>query len=284
MAGQRRSGIVVGVDGSAPALGAVEWAAREAELRGHPVLLLAVVPGDADPDADEGVRRRARDVLGAAERVAHDFAPNAEVRGELRRGGAAEELVAESAAAHLLVVGASGLDESGARLAFGSTAEAAIALASCPVAVVRGRGSGRGGGIVVGVDAAGVADPALDWALHEAGLRGVPLLAVHTWREVAAEDWNDLSPDTPAADRERDAHRLLAERLAGAAERFHEVELRRSVEHDRPVRALLAHAARAELLVIGSRGQSGLTGMLLGSTSRALAHCAPCPLLVVRPA
>ncbi|MCA1190091.1 universal stress protein [Saccharopolyspora sp. 6T] len=207
-----------------------------------------------------------------------------DVRGDVQRGDAAERLVAESTAAHLLVVGSHGLDESGARLEFGSTAEAAIALAACPVAVVReSRGPGRDGGIVVGVDSAGVADHALRWALHEAGLRGVPLLAVHTWREVAAEDWNDLTSDISDPDRERDAHRLLAERLAGATERFPDVELHRSVEHDRPVRALLAHAARAELLVIGSRGHAGFTGMLLGSTSRALAHCAPCPLLVVRP-
>jgi nucleotide-binding universal stress UspA family protein len=50
------------------------------------------------------------------------------------------------------------------------------------------------------------------------------------------------------------------------------------------VRCLLNHAVDAQLLVVGSRGRGGLSGMLLGSTSQALMYHAPCPLLVVRPA
>lgn len=55
------------------------------------------------------------------------------------------------------------------------------------------------------------------------------------------------------------------------------------VTRDRPVRALLTHAADAQLLVVGSRGRGGFSGMLLGSTSQALIYHAPCPLLVARP-
>ncbi|MCA1189927.1 universal stress protein, partial [Saccharopolyspora sp. 6T] len=81
MTGQRKAGIVVGVDGSAPAFGAVEWAAREAELRGLPVRLLAVLPDEVTPRDDEGARRRARDVLDTAERVARGRAPAGGGRG-----------------------------------------------------------------------------------------------------------------------------------------------------------------------------------------------------------
>ncbi|NAS24529.1 universal stress protein [Herbidospora sp. NEAU-GS84] len=41
-------------------------------------------------------------------------------------------------------------------------------------------------------------------------------------------------------------------------------------------------AERAELLIVGSRGQGALAGMVLGSVSQALPRVAPCPLAVVR--
>ena len=77
---------------------------------------------------------------------------------------------------------------------------------------------------------------------------------------------------------------LVAERMAGWQEKYPDVEVRRVVTRDRPVRCLLNHAVDAQLLVVGSRGRGGLSGMLLGSTSQALMYHAPCPLLVVRPA
>ncbi|WP_370657015.1 universal stress protein, partial [Klebsiella pneumoniae] len=44
----RGAPIVVGVDGSAPALSAVRWAAREAVLRTRPLHLLSVMDVEAD--------------------------------------------------------------------------------------------------------------------------------------------------------------------------------------------------------------------------------------------
>jgi nucleotide-binding universal stress UspA family protein len=51
-----------------------------------------------------------------------------------------------------------------------------------------------------------------------------------------------------------------------------------------PRPALLAAAAEAQLLVVGSRGLGGLEGMSLGSVTAALVHHSPCPVAVVRPA
>jgi nucleotide-binding universal stress UspA family protein len=42
-------------------------------------------------------------------------------------------------------------------------------------------------------------------------------------------------------------------------------------------------AEDADLLVVGSRGHGGFSGLLLGSVSAQCAHHAPCPLLIVRP-
>jgi nucleotide-binding universal stress UspA family protein len=45
--------------------------------------------------------------------------------------------------------------------------------------------------------------------------------------------------------------------------------------------ALLDVAKEADLLVIGSRGHGGFTGLLLGSVSQQCATHSPCPVVVV---
>jgi nucleotide-binding universal stress UspA family protein len=47
--------------------------------------------------------------------------------------------------------------------------------------------------------------------------------------------------------------------------------------------ALVQAARNEELLVVGSRGRGGFTGLLLGSVSQACAHHARCPVVIVRP-
>jgi nucleotide-binding universal stress UspA family protein len=75
---------------------------------------------------------------------------------------------------------------------------------------------------------------------------------------------------------------VLSERLAGFQERYPDVTVERVVARDRPVRVLSEFAEKAQLVVVGSRGRGGFTGMLLGSTSNALMHTADCPVMIVR--
>ncbi len=50
-----------------------------------------------------------------------------------------------------------------------------------------------------------------------------------------------------------------------------------------PAEVLLAAAAHAQLLVVGSRGHNKIIGSLLASVSQYLAAHAPCPVVVIRP-
>ena len=70
---------------------------------------------------------------------------------------------------------------------------------------------------------------------------------------------------------------------AGFSSRYPDVTVERVVTRDRAVRALVEQSEGAQLVVVGSHGRGGFTGMVLGSTSRALLQASPCPVMVVRP-
>src|SRR5207244_12901392 len=62
------------------------------------------------------------------------------------------------------------------------------------------------------------------------------------------------------------------------------VDVERSVIEDSPARALREAAQDADLVVVGTRGLGGVSGLLLGSVSQQVVHHAPCPVVVVPPA
>jgi nucleotide-binding universal stress UspA family protein len=138
--------------------------------------------------------------------------------------------------------------------------------------------------VVVGVDGSPSSQLVLDFAFAYAARRQLPLVAVHSWRELSAHSAHLVL--TEAANRQDLAdseERVLAEALAGWSERYPEVPVRHIIRWDRPVNALLSFSPRAELLVVGSRGHGGFVGMLLGSTSESLVRYASGPVAVVHP-
>ncbi|HVV14766.1 universal stress protein [Amycolatopsis sp.] len=281
--------IVAGVDGSAQARTAVRWAAAEAGRRNLPLhLVFAREPMAITLPAPQSVfdelEQYARRELAEASEIALGVHPGLTVTQERSSDVPIQALLELSQRAHTIVLGASGRGGFAGML-IGSTAVAVAARAVCPVAVIRGRPDGpvpEDGPVVVGVDGSRTSERALAVAFDEASWREVPLVAVHAWSDVdylsgLPTDYPELAPE---ADEEQ---RVLAESLAGWQEKYPDVRVERVVVRDRPRRQLLEHSALAQLIVVGSRGRGGFTGLLLGSTSQALLNHAACPVLVVRP-
>ncbi|MEV0702787.1 universal stress protein [Saccharopolyspora sp. NPDC050389] len=286
---------VVGVDGSQAAMEAVRWAAEDAALHRVPLRLVCAVPYGVNDAAAPSISQDTLEVienerhrrLSQAVTTAAAVAGDVEITQEVRHAKPAAVLVEESTRARRVVVGTRGLgDATGVKLALGSTAETLAMRAACPVVVVPVRGgpkpAERSLPIIVGVDGSPVSEPALAVAFAEATVRRAPLTAVHVWSDDAIDEWFDLDADRDWGSIEAKEGMALAERLAGWQEEYPDVQVERVVERDRPVRFLVLRGARAQLIVVGSRGRGGVTGMMLGSTSRALLHAAPCPVLVVR--
>ncbi|TCO61952.1 universal stress protein [Actinocrispum wychmicini] len=281
--------VVVGVDGSESALRAVRWAAMEAAARKIPLRIVhACMPVDGrspspmPPSMADTVVAAGRQWLTIAADVAKETWDD--VSTELVREYEVDALIRGSQDAQLMVLGARG-HGGFAELLIGSVAVAVSARGHCPVVVVQGADVDRTGKpIVVGVDGSPASEGAIAFAFDEASRRDVPLVAVHTWSDPVtasafamapfAVDWYEVRTEE---------EQLLAERVAGWQEKYPNVRVQRVVTHDHPARTLIDQARNAQLVVVGSRGRGPVAGMLLGSTSQALLHHAPCPVAVVRP-
>ena len=146
------------------------------------------------------------------------------------------------------------------------------------------------GKIVVGLDGSEPSHEALRWAAAEAALRGARIVAAHAWTFVPPTPIGEpgMIP-MPATDYvgQMDAERnaALAELDAALAEVFPDGvpdDLESTLLEGDAEDALVREAADAELLVVGSRGRSGLKSVLLGSVSRHVVSHAPCPVVVVK--
>jgi len=142
--------------------------------------------------------------------------------------------------------------------------------------------------IVVGVDGSENGRGALRWAIVNARAIGARIRAIYVWDVPLAAYGGGM--EVVAAlengELERAAVAKLEAAVAGAVDGDEvAVEIERRTVEGNATRALLMEAAREDvvLLVVGSRGRGGFAGLRLGSVSAALAHHAPCPLVIVPP-
>jgi nucleotide-binding universal stress UspA family protein len=135
--------------------------------------------------------------------------------------------------------------------------------------------------IVVGFDGSPAAEAALAAAVEEAQLRKLPLRLVCSW-EVPPLEYAGVA-FVPAPDYDEAAKRHAETVLAAGAELLASsgVEFETAAIAGHPAAVLLEEAASAVLLVVGTRGQGALKGLVLGSVSHALARHCPAPLLIV---
>lgn len=132
--------------------------------------------------------------------------------------------------------------------------------------------------IVVGVDGSSSALDAVRWAAQEAGRRELSLRLVTSY-QLTAGVAGVLDPGVLDLLREQ-GRRRLAEARDVAAEKG--VAASVALESAPIVPMLVRESSAASLLVLGTRGLGGFTGLLIGSTAVALAGRAHCPLVVVR--
>lgn len=132
--------------------------------------------------------------------------------------------------------------------------------------------------IIVGVDGSEPSLKALEWAIVEAKLRSAELTIVTTWSyPIMAGTPGDIVPEDSFKEV---CERIQAEALTVATDAGLTATGR--IVRGSAVTVLLEAAESAGLLVVGSRGRGGFTGLLMGSVSNQLVHHAACPVLVVR--
>ncbi len=269
--------VVVGVDGSPPSLVAAEHAAQAAVWRSRPLHLVhgylhplgygvPINPYELGlPSPTEDGRKMLEQT--AAELV--DQWPGLTVEVRQVAGGPGATLVEESRRAELVVVGSRGLGGF-AGLLLGSVGTQVAAHGHCPVLVIRppDRPVPTEGPVLVGVDGSESAELAVGYGAEEAARRGATLVLLHVADERDTGDGGEAAA-------------LLA--TAGAAARGSHRGLtveERVVAAPKPDQALIEATGDAALVVAGSRGRGGFTGLLLGSVSQALVHHARCPVLI----
>ena len=283
-----RSPIVVGLDGSPGADAALAWAVEAARRRKATLWLvhakdlvrfgdrwLALLPPVETQPMTWSVLTASLvelEDVDVADEPYLDLGPPVDVLLERARD------------AQMVVVGSRG-HGGFVSLLLGSTSLQVAMRAPCPVVVVRepvvgGELGPSAGRVVIGVDGSAMSDAAIRFGFEEADSRGIGLTAVHAWQSP------EITPDAAPSDvwRAAEEHEraVLAERLAGWVEKYPDVAVTQRTVHADAAAALVNESAGAALTVVGSRGDGGFTGLLLGSVSHAVLHYAGSPVAVAR--
>lgn len=138
--------------------------------------------------------------------------------------------------------------------------------------------------VVVGVDGSPASAVALAWAARYAKATGASIRAVRAWHYPTAAGPAPIgvAPASISAEVAEAQRKELDEAVRATLGDNPAVPVESKVAYGHPAQVLVDESADADLLVVGSRGHGGFTGMLLGSVSMHCVHSATCPVIVVR--
>jgi nucleotide-binding universal stress UspA family protein len=288
--------ILVATDGSNDAKAAVGWL-KHLPLPADRIVMAITVVSPPIPVVNLEKAEKIRAALIAdARRLADDTASellSSVATGRVVEGDAREEILAAAREwrADLIVIGARGLTSRVARFFLGSVSLAVARHAPCPVLVCKSTPRDVHA-ITVALDGSEHARHALDWLIGtlpaHPGVR-LKLLGVTEPQHYPTAGPGILGTTLRAAVAAVDAERraALEAELSEAAKtlRAQAPAIETAVVTGKPADAIVRDIERCgtDLVVLGARGASAVTRLVLGSVSEAVLHHAPCPVLIVRP-
>ncbi|MFD5949162.1 universal stress protein [Streptomyces collinus] len=134
--------------------------------------------------------------------------------------------------------------------------------------------------IMVGLDGSSESRAAAEWAAREAKLRGLPVRLVHVREPVP--DPLAQAPLLGAETQQHWSEQIPREAAEGLRSRHPGVDVTTVHVEGRPADVLVGAAEDADLLVLGSRGMSGVGGFLVGSVGQAVIARTDVPVVLVR--
>lgn len=263
--------VVVGIDGSEAAIGAVKWAIKEAVHQDVPLRIVHVVQGAVDPmrptSAFPAEQNYAESSLRAACLAVEATGWPAKIDTAVLHGGVEDALIEESKIATLVCVGSLGISRVACKV-LGSTAVALAEHAQCPVAIVRHAEDWpppEAGFVAAVLDHEPGNDGVMQWAMEEARVRRGPVLVLGVWR------WAPL----------KICDERFYRRLDHWLQRYPDVEVEVASTRMSVTRYLEGRIGKVQLAVIDG-ADADRVAQLVGPHKLPIFSHADCSVLIVR--
>ena len=145
--------------------------------------------------------------------------------------------------------------------------------------------------IIIAVDFSDDSRAALEWGLEEAALRKAPATILHVIHDPGEtpgyyhkKKKKIMVPLTEAAEQLFDEYIEACRGEIPILKSMDDLAVKRKLARGIPVRRILEFAEKwdARMIVMGSRGQTGLKHLLLGSKAEQVVQLSPVPVVIVK--